>query len=253
MLKGRENRYCCFHARAPLQMNLSIPMVPSLDSDFLGRNATSASSRYRELPASVARRSQAICAPWVRLECGLIHIAATSISRIFGIFRCPETGGAPDQQHTISLAGRWALFKITQLSRKRTERGSEFSGLLKLNIDDWEHMCRAVHKLIPPLPTFFNGEETTPRKAAHSFECQLPTVRADEEGNLHRRSQRTQIRVYDPEPGESPVLYEMGIPVVSTGDKWHVDIQQKVPLNLERDNVSPSAFESLCRPPCRSI
>jgi hypothetical protein len=37
----------------------------------------------------------------------------------------------------------------------------------------------------------------------------------------------------------------MGIPVVATGDKWHIDIQQKVPLNLERDNVPPSYLQTV--------
>jgi hypothetical protein len=130
-------------------------------------------------------------------------------------------------------------------SRKRLERGSEFSGLLKLNIEDWEHICCAVRKLIPPIPTFFNGEEIARRKAIHSFEYVLPTVEADGEGNLHRKPQKTEVRVYEPQPGEGPGLYEMGIPVVSTGDKWHIDIQQKVPLNLERDNVAPSYLQSV--------
>src|SRR6185295_14958917 len=34
--------------------------------------------------------------------------------------------------------------------------------------------------------------------------------------------------------------YEMGIPVVATGDRWHVNIGQKVPLNMDRDNVTPA-------------
>jgi hypothetical protein len=36
------------------------------------------------------------------------------------------------------------------------------------------------------------------------------------------------------------MLYELGVPVVETGDKWHIDIQQKVPLNMDRDNVPPA-------------
>jgi hypothetical protein len=130
-------------------------------------------------------------------------------------------------------------------SRRRTERGSEFSGLLKLNIADWEHICRAVHKLIPPIPTFFNGKEIVPRKALRSFEALLPTVEADGEGNLRRKAQVTEVRIYEPQLEEDAALYEMGIPVVSTGDKWHIDIQQKVPLNLERDNVVPSYLQSV--------
>src|SRR5204862_2279732 len=35
-------------------------------------------------------------------------------------------------------------------------------------------------------------------------------------------------------------LYELGIPVVVTGDKWHYDIGQKVPLTLDRENVQPN-------------
>jgi len=31
----------------------------------------------------------------------------------------------------------------------------------------------------------------------------------------------------------------MGIPVVETGDRWHYDIGQKVPLTLDRENVPP--------------
>ena len=35
---------------------------------------------------------------------------------------------------------------------------------------------------------------------------------------------------------------EMGIPVVPVDEnlRWHVDIGQKVPLNIERDNLTPS-------------
>ena len=36
-------------------------------------------------------------------------------------------------------------------------------------------------------------------------------------------------------PDETATLYEMGIPVVETGDKWHYDIGQKVPLTIKFD------------------
>ncbi len=36
------------------------------------------------------------------------------------------------------------------------------------------------------------------------------------------------------------MLYEMGIPVVETGDKLHYEIGQKVPLTLDRENVLPA-------------
>jgi len=60
----------------------------------------------------------------------------------------------------------------------------------------------------------------------------LPTVVADEEGVLRKTSRKTLVRVYEPAEGEAAMLYEMGIPVVETGDRFHVDVQQKVPLNM---------------------
>ena len=41
------------------------------------------------------------------------------------------------------------------------------------------------------------------------------------------------------------MLFEMGIPVVETGDRFHVDVQQKVPLNTDRDNVTPAYLRAL--------
>jgi hypothetical protein len=57
---------------------------------------------------------------------------------------------------------------------------------------------------------------------------------------LLRRAQReTVIRLFALLPGEMVTLYELGIPVVETGDRWHYDIGQKVPLTLDRENVPP--------------
>ncbi len=48
------------------------------------------------------------------------------------------------------------------------------------------------------------------------------------------------LRWYEPRTGETAMLYELGIPVVETGDRWHINIEQKVPLNTDRDNVIPA-------------
>ncbi len=41
------------------------------------------------------------------------------------------------------------------------------------------------------------------------------------------------------------MLYEMGIPIVETGDKWHCDVAQKIPLTLDREGVAPSFLREL--------
>ena len=50
-------------------------------------------------------------------------------------------------------------------------------------------------------------------------------------------NRETSIQVFAVLPGESATLYELGIPVVVTGDRWHYDIGQKVLLTLDRENV----------------
>lgn len=130
-------------------------------------------------------------------------------------------------------------------TRRHTERGSEFVGTLRLSKEDWTAISKAVQMVIPPVTTVFNGEQIVPRKPLHTFCCVLPTLEADDQGELRRKLRQTEIRVYDPSPGEKAMLYEMGLPVVATGDKWHIEVQQKVPLNLERDNVTPAYLQAI--------
>jgi hypothetical protein len=130
-------------------------------------------------------------------------------------------------------------------TRKRTRLGTEFKGTLSLTVAEWEGICNAAHKLIPPTRTLFNGKEIESRKPLHSFTVQLPTVKQDVEGRLRSANCRSSVLIYEPLAGEVSTLYEMGIPVTALGDKWHVDIQQKVPVNLERDRVPNSYLRAV--------
>jgi hypothetical protein len=53
------------------------------------------------------------------------------------------------------------------------------------------------------------------------------------------------VSIYEPLPGEVSSLYEMGLPIVETGDRWHVSVCQKVPLNRDRDNVRPAYLQAV--------
>ena len=132
-------------------------------------------------------------------------------------------------------------------SRKKRERGSEFRGLIRLSRSEYEEACKAVRSLLPPegIETVFNGELLPVRTPTHSFESTLPTEIADSEGILRRTSRKTTVRIYEPGENEVPSIYEMGIPVVETDDKWHIDIGQKVPLNMDRDNVTPGFLRTV--------
>ncbi len=47
------------------------------------------------------------------------------------------------------------------------------------------------------------------------------------------------------ESSDQSYIYEMGIPIMKTDCLWHIDVQQKVQLNIDRDNILPSYVQDL--------
>lgn len=132
-------------------------------------------------------------------------------------------------------------------TRTKREAGSRVEVEFKLTRDEFEAMCAAVETLIVPanIVTTFNGRTLSPRTPVAEFTAVLPTVTTDKEGNLVKRDRPATVYVHEPRAGETAHIYELGIPVVATGDRWHVDVQQKVPVNWERNNVPPYYLQTL--------
>lgn len=131
--------------------------------------------------------------------------------------------------------------------RRGTERGSVFHGLLRITRADLAEVEAYLHRLlIPPgVVVTVNGCEVASRPPVAEFTGILQTEVARLDGTLYRADRTTTIRVVEPLPGEKPTLFEMGLPIVETGDRWHVDVSQRVPLNFERDNVTPAYLRRL--------
>ena len=131
--------------------------------------------------------------------------------------------------------------------RKKTEKGSEFSAVIKMTKAEYDEVCESVDMLIPPrdIVTTFNTKVLKANKPVASFVASLPTDSSDEEGYLKKTIRKTRVDVYEVQKGETAFLYELGIPVVETGDTYHVDIQQKVLLNMDRDNVTPAYLRTV--------
>jgi hypothetical protein len=131
--------------------------------------------------------------------------------------------------------------------RSRRARGSRFEGLLAMTRAELSEALTLVNRLLVPadLDVTYNGQPLRPRALTRSFQARLQTEIADDEGFLRRRERATEVRLYEPLPNERSTLYELGIPVVETGDRFHVDVRQKLPLNLDRDNVPPGYLRTL--------
>jgi hypothetical protein len=126
-------------------------------------------------------------------------------------------------------------------------RGSLVMVEIKATKAEMEEIIASAGRLIPPhgIKTTVNGVVLHRRPPLAWFEVTLPTVIADEEGVLRRTERKTRVRVHEPRNGQPGTIYEMGIPVVESGDRFDVDVQQKVPLNSERDNVTPGFLRDL--------
>ena len=135
--------------------------------------------------------------------------------------------------------------------RSRRESGSLFEAVLPLTDVDIQEFEVFFNTLIAPpeIVTTLNVQDRQvalgKRSPIRTVELTLPTVIADAEGNLKRSRRATTVELYEPKEGETPYIYELGIPVVETDDRWHVNVQQKVPLNADRDNVTPAYLAEL--------
>lgn len=129
-----------------------------------------------------------------------------------------------------------------RVTRSRRDRGSVFTARLKMTDAELRQCHEDMQLLLPPegILTTYNGQPLASRNPVAHAEAPLPTEIADAEGVLRRSQRKTQVRWFEPAPGQPAMLYEMGIPVVELEDRWSVDIGQKVPLTFDRDNVPPA-------------
>jgi hypothetical protein len=184
----------------------------------------------------------------------------TDLAHSFTLFAESEKKGKSEKRGRFNLGEKLVLAICTEAhiastkgsvtfnakgrsqSKSGTAKGSMVDCLLRMTKAEYDEALLAVRTLIPPADceTTLNGDKLAPPKLLHTFKAELPTEIADADGNLKRARRKTVVRVWEARAGEVPTLYELGVPVVETGDKWHVDVQQKVPLNMDRDNVPPA-------------
>jgi hypothetical protein len=126
-------------------------------------------------------------------------------------------------------------------------RGSVFTGRIKMTEPEHAQVADYLRSLLLPdgIVVTFNGDRLLPRKPIHTFQASLETQVADDKGVMRPTTRKATISLYEPLPGEVAALYEMGLPIVETGDRWSVNVAQKVPLNKDRNNVKPAYLRTV--------
>lgn len=136
-------------------------------------------------------------------------------------------------------------------TRAKRERGTRFTAEIRMTRAEMAEVEREVQRVIPPrgITVKFNGKVLERPDHAHMFWCVLPTRRADEEGNVVATTRKTDVTLFEVDEFDPPEpwIYEMGIPVcpLEGGERWSVDVGQKVPLNMQRDNVTAAYLKTL--------
>lgn len=133
------------------------------------------------------------------------------------------------------------------LPKTKRAEGTEFSATIDCKADQLKELIEHMGKIIPKngLVLTVNGAEIPHRTPVGTVRGSLATEIANEEGEMKATVRICDVDLYEPLPGEKAMIYELGIPVVETGDLWHYDVRQKVPLNMDRDNVTPAFLRDL--------
>lgn len=152
----------------------------------------------------------------------------------------------------VTTTGVVDFYKNGSRSVRRTEttdQGSRVEMVIPATRAEMDQMLKATSTFIlpPGIRVTLNDATVTRPTAVEIIEATLTTEYEDEQGQWKRSQRKTKVEVYEPKDGHPPMLYEMGLPVVELegGDPWHLNVMQRVPLNSDRDNVSPAFIRDL--------
>jgi hypothetical protein len=162
------------------------------------------------------------------------------------------------QIRTVKSAIRFDQSGMSDLGeQERLERGSEFQAIFQFTETDIIDIEATLRSMICPSDIITVWSIVGPhcvaqcvmeqRGCVETFSTPLPTLIEGDGGKMKATVRKTAVALYEPKEGERATIYEMGIPVVELGDddKWHIDINQKVPLNMDRDNVTPGYLKAV--------
>jgi hypothetical protein len=152
--------------------------------------------------------------------------------------------------HEASIESTTGTIEFNSQGRKKTKKkrnhGTIFKAKIKMTNQEVSEALEAINMLIPPnnIKTFINNVELEIRKPIKTFEMQLATELSNQEGFIKKTKRKSLVEVYVSK-NNIGWIYELGIPIVETGDQYNINVMQKVPLNLERDNVNPAYLKSI--------
>jgi len=146
---------------------------------------------------------------------------------------------ASGDEAVVETVGRTLRFDADgrHLSPNTRARGTRIVLSRRVGEREREEALSLLRLTIPPPGTRLRLDGRlvrSPRLFRSIPDCPLDTVEI-RKGVEHIVERYGQVDLYHPRPGETPYLFEMGLPVEPLRLPWHADVQQRIPLAAERD------------------
>lgn len=128
--------------------------------------------------------------------------------------------------------------------RMKRKKGSIISLTLRMNKEEKEAMLDSIKLYLPPKGISFqvNGCSVLYREPYKELKATLLTD-IQRENEMIRTYRETEVWLHKAD-GDA-YLYEMGLPVCKIDCPYHVDVQQKVPMSIDRNKVSQGYLQNL--------
>lgn len=154
---------------------------------------------------------------------------------------CAECG------HIITTKGKVVFDKRGRHYSEKEKRDSGTEVLLnvKMSEDEYNEILKILQTYLPPKTLKFvvNGNSISQPTIFKKISVSLETEVLENEA-LKRVWRKTDIHILK-KNSEETYLYEMGIPVCSIDCKYQIDVQQKIPLSIDRESVTEKYFNEL--------
>lgn len=129
------------------------------------------------------------------------------------------------------------------ISKVKRIKGSKITLGLKMSKAEFDSLSEIKNYFVPEGINFIvNGEKVEYRKPFRILEAILLTEK-EENNILKRTSRKTQIFLHKA-VGKSRIC-ELGIPVEEINCPFDINIQQKVPLGIDRENILPAFLKDV--------
>lgn len=129
-------------------------------------------------------------------------------------------------------------------SSRHRDKGTKVTVNIRMSKADYEEILEALKLYLPPknIVTTINGQKLDYKQPFKTISATLQTE-LETNGIFGKTQRKTEIEIHEVS-GDS-YLYEMQIPVTKIDCQFSIDIQQKIPLNIDRETVSQAFLKSV--------